>query len=226
MQIDHRFAAAFARSAMSAHRSLRTSNILASSSRSPSSHSRVVFGQGTVRRMGPMDQRRSLAYPVRTKGRSSLSRSDRGPLSHRQMQSRTDSMNYQPGHPHGLLSNLDRCGRVVPPVAGSDGVLATLKSQTSPFPDALKHARISRFLWEANFSVRNAEIARRRSGSKGSQRLCSDGRFVPSIGTSKERHERPFDLGVLDRLNPIPLRSLGVEQATARCGPRHTRTDR
>jgi hypothetical protein len=70
------------------------------------------------------------------------------------------SMNYQPGHPYGFCSAISM-GEVAlcHPLLDRTGVLATLKAQTSPFPDALKHALISRFQWEANFSVQNAEIA-------------------------------------------------------------------
>jgi hypothetical protein len=70
------------------------------------------------------------------------------------------SMNYQPGHPHGFCSAI-WMGEVATcePVRDDAGVIAELKTRAWPFPNQLRQALISRFHWEVNFSIENAEIA-------------------------------------------------------------------
>ena len=64
---------------------------------------------------------------------------------------------YQPGHPHAFLSSvymaeIALCQILWDPQA----VLGELKSQTVPYPSALKQALIKQFFWEAEFSARIA----------------------------------------------------------------------
>jgi hypothetical protein len=70
------------------------------------------------------------------------------------------SMNYQPGHPHGFCSAI-WVGEVAicQPVLDEDGIIADLKARVWPFPQKLQRALVSRFHWEVNFSIENAEIA-------------------------------------------------------------------
>jgi hypothetical protein len=70
------------------------------------------------------------------------------------------SMNYQPGHPHGFCSAI-WMGEVAlcRPLLDPTGAMSDLKSQTSPFPGALREALIARFHWEVLFSIEIAEIA-------------------------------------------------------------------
>ncbi|MDI1446285.1 nucleotidyltransferase domain-containing protein [Polyangium sp. 6x1] len=74
------------------------------------------------------------------------------------------SMNYQVGHPHGFCSTI-WMGEVATcqPLFDPFGVIAELKSQTWPYPEALKDALITRFGWEVDFAIDNAEIAARRA---------------------------------------------------------------
>ncbi len=73
------------------------------------------------------------------------------------------AMSYQPGHPHGFSSAI-WMGEVALSVPLHDplGVLAGLKAQTAPFPDALAKAVVDLFLWEVAFSIENGETAVRR----------------------------------------------------------------
>jgi hypothetical protein len=74
------------------------------------------------------------------------------------------SMNYQPGHPHGFCSTI-WMGEVATcqPLLDPFGVIAGLKSQTWPYPEALKDALVTRFGWEVDFAIDNAELAARRA---------------------------------------------------------------
>lgn len=65
---------------------------------------------------------------------------------------------YQPGHPHGFVSStwmgeVAFCQVLWDP----DKVMAPLKRQCEPYPDALGEALIRTFFWEARFAVENAE---------------------------------------------------------------------
>jgi predicted nucleotidyltransferase len=68
--------------------------------------------------------------------------------------------NYQPGHPHGFCSAI-WMGEVAlcRPLHDPQGAVATLKTRTSPYPEALREALLKTFLWEVSFSVENAAIA-------------------------------------------------------------------
>jgi hypothetical protein len=70
------------------------------------------------------------------------------------------SMDYQPGHPHGFCSAI-WMGEVAlcQPLHDPKGVIAEMKAATAPYPDALREALLTKFLWEVTFSIRNAEIA-------------------------------------------------------------------
>lgn len=64
-------------------------------------------------------------------------------------------MVYQPGHPNGFpsyiyLSEMALCQ----PLWDPHGTLAGLKEKVLPYPAALKQAVISRFWWEADFSLK------------------------------------------------------------------------
>jgi hypothetical protein len=74
------------------------------------------------------------------------------------------SMNYQPGHPHGFCSTI-WMGEVATcqPLLDPLGRIAELKSQTWPYPRALKDALVARFGWEVDFAIDNAELAARRA---------------------------------------------------------------
>jgi hypothetical protein len=70
------------------------------------------------------------------------------------------SINYQPGHPHGFLSAIWMGEMALcVPLVDRGACIAKLKAQVWPYPMPLKKALIGRFLWEARFSVANAEIA-------------------------------------------------------------------
>lgn len=73
-------------------------------------------------------------------------------------------MDYQPGHPHGFCSAI-WMGEVAlcRPLHDPAGALAALKARTSPYPDALRAALLSRFLWEVRFSIENAELGDARN---------------------------------------------------------------
>ena len=74
------------------------------------------------------------------------------------------SMNYQVGHPHGFCSTI-WMGEVATcqPLFDPFGRIAELKSQTWPYPEALKDALVARFGWEVDFAIDNAELAARRA---------------------------------------------------------------
>jgi hypothetical protein len=78
----------------------------------------------------------------------------------------TVTMNYQPGHPHGFVSAI-WMGEVAlcVPLVDHSKAIADLKNQVWPYPAPLKKGLIERFLWEARFSVENAEIAVPRNDS-------------------------------------------------------------
>ncbi|NOV01061.1 nucleotidyltransferase domain-containing protein [Paenibacillus planticolens] len=73
-------------------------------------------------------------------------------------------IHYQPGHPHGFCTSIymgevARCR----PLWDPEGLVAELKAKTVPYPDALRQATISKFLWEAEFSLANASKALSRN---------------------------------------------------------------
>lgn len=70
------------------------------------------------------------------------------------------AMDYQPGHPHGFCSAI-WMGEVAlcKPLHDPQGIIATLKARTEPFPEALRQAVVQRFLWEILFNIENAAIA-------------------------------------------------------------------
>jgi hypothetical protein len=74
------------------------------------------------------------------------------------------SMNYQPGHPHGFCSTI-WMGEVATcqPLFDPFGRIAELKSQTWPYPEALKSALVALFGWEVDFAIDNAELAAKRA---------------------------------------------------------------
>lgn len=64
------------------------------------------------------------------------------------------AIDYQPGHPHGFVSSI-YMGEIALclPLHDPDGVLATLKAKTTPYPATLKQATINKFAWEISFSL-------------------------------------------------------------------------
>jgi hypothetical protein len=73
------------------------------------------------------------------------------------------SMNYQPGHPHGFCSTIWMGeAATCQPLLDPSGSIATLKRETWPYPEALREALITRFGWEVDFAIDNAELAARR----------------------------------------------------------------
>ncbi len=69
---------------------------------------------------------------------------------------------YQPGHPHGFVSAIYMAELALcRPLWDPAGVVARLKSRTSPYPAALRHALIERFGWEIGFSL---DVARKGVG--------------------------------------------------------------
>jgi len=69
-------------------------------------------------------------------------------------------MDYQPGHPHGFCSAI-WMGEIALclPLHDPKGEIAQLKALTSPYPDELRNALTTMFLWEVSFSIENAQIA-------------------------------------------------------------------
>jgi len=67
------------------------------------------------------------------------------------------AMDYQPGHPHGFCSAI-WIGEVAlcRPLHDPAHAIAALKSEVSPYPDALRSALVQRFAWEVSFSIDNA----------------------------------------------------------------------
>jgi hypothetical protein len=67
---------------------------------------------------------------------------------------------YQPGHPHGFVTSI-YMGEVAYARTLWDptGALAELKQRTLPYPAALRQATQAKFLWEAGFSLENAQKA-------------------------------------------------------------------
>lgn len=64
------------------------------------------------------------------------------------------SIHYQPGHPHGLhehfyMGEVHYCR----PLHDPEGMLASLKELTNPYPPLLKEALIRDQLWEARFAL-------------------------------------------------------------------------
>ena len=70
------------------------------------------------------------------------------------------TIDYQPGHPHGFVSSI-YMGEVAfcLPLYDPQGVLATLKAKTTPYPAKLKQAAIDKFAWEISFSLVVAQKA-------------------------------------------------------------------
>ncbi|MEC0231761.1 nucleotidyltransferase domain-containing protein [Paenibacillus alba] len=73
-------------------------------------------------------------------------------------------IHYQPGHPHGFCTSIymgevASCKLLWDP----DGLVLAMKQLTDPYPAALRQATISKFMWEADFSIANAKKARSRS---------------------------------------------------------------
>lgn len=64
------------------------------------------------------------------------------------------TIDYQPGHPHGFVSSI-YMGEVAfaLPLHDPDGVLATLKAKTKPYPTELQQATVNKFAWEISFSL-------------------------------------------------------------------------
>ncbi len=64
------------------------------------------------------------------------------------------TISYQPGHPHGFvnsiyLAEIATCSILY----DRAGTLSHLKGKVEPYPSSLKECTISKFLWEAEFSV-------------------------------------------------------------------------
>ncbi|MBI4784018.1 MAG: nucleotidyltransferase domain-containing protein [Oscillatoriophycideae cyanobacterium NC_groundwater_1537_Pr4_S-0.65um_50_18] len=70
------------------------------------------------------------------------------------------TIDYQPGHPHGFVSSI-YMGEVALglPLHDPQGILATLKAKTSPYPVKLKETTINKFAWEISFSLVVAQKA-------------------------------------------------------------------
>src|ERR1700730_16171672 len=76
------------------------------------------------------------------------------------------TINYQPGHPHGFanymyVSQIALCKILWDP----ESIIAKLKNKVISYPPILKQAIITKFLWEAEFSAKNAEKATSRLDS-------------------------------------------------------------
>jgi hypothetical protein len=69
-------------------------------------------------------------------------------------------MDYQPGHPHGFCSAI-WMGEIAlcRPLHDPRGVIGGLKASTWPYPDKLREALLTTFLWEVQFSIANGEVA-------------------------------------------------------------------
>lgn len=70
---------------------------------------------------------------------------------------------YQPGHPHAFVSAIYMGEAALARVLWDpDRVLAPLQRRCTPYPPALAEALIRTFLWEARFSLENAQHGRGR----------------------------------------------------------------
>ncbi|MFC5649167.1 nucleotidyltransferase domain-containing protein [Paenibacillus solisilvae] len=68
------------------------------------------------------------------------------------------SVHYQPGHPHAFCSSIYMGeAAVCRTLWDPNGRIEMLKSLIGSYPDALQNAIVSTFLWEADFSVLNAD---------------------------------------------------------------------
>ncbi|MDQ0921158.1 nucleotidyltransferase domain-containing protein [Paenibacillus sp. V4I5] len=69
-------------------------------------------------------------------------------------------IHYQPGHPHGFCTSI-YMGEAAycRPLWDPDGIVAEMKTLTEQYPDPLRQATVSKFMWEAEFSVSNAKKA-------------------------------------------------------------------
>ncbi|KRE52136.1 nucleotidyltransferase domain-containing protein [Paenibacillus sp. Soil724D2] len=72
-------------------------------------------------------------------------------------------IHYQPGHPHGFCTSI-YMGEAAycRPLWDPHGLVAEMKMLTDPYPATLRKATISKFMWEAEFSVSNAKKAMSR----------------------------------------------------------------
>jgi hypothetical protein len=70
---------------------------------------------------------------------------------------------YQPGHPHAFVSATYMGEVALAKVLWDpENVLASLQRRCTPYPSALAEALIRSFLWEAKFSLENAQHGRGR----------------------------------------------------------------
>jgi hypothetical protein len=68
---------------------------------------------------------------------------------------------FQAGHPHGFITAI-YAGEIAicVPLADSHGDVARLKALTTPYPQRLRDALITKFMWEAQFALDNARHGR------------------------------------------------------------------
>ena len=68
------------------------------------------------------------------------------------------TVDYQAGHPFGFVSSIYLAETAVClPLWDPNGVVARLKEQVIPYPDALQTALITKFAWEIDFSIQIAK---------------------------------------------------------------------
>ncbi len=100
------------------------------------------------------------------------------------------SMNYQPGHPHGFCSVIWMGeAATCQPLLDPAGVIAGLKRQAWPYPEALRDALVARFGWEVDFAIDNAELAARRGEPAPHRHSAGPRRSLP------QRRQQPLALG-------------------------------
>jgi predicted nucleotidyltransferase len=67
------------------------------------------------------------------------------------------SIDYQPGHPHGFINHMYMAEvALCRPLWDPKEIFVSLISQTVPYSSVLKRAIITKFLWEAHFSLEAA----------------------------------------------------------------------
>jgi hypothetical protein len=98
------------------------------------------------------------------------------------------SMNYQAGHPHGFCSAI-WMGEIAlcRPLHDPQGLIAELKTSTSPYPDRLREALLKEFLWEGQIQHRERRESdcARRPNPRG--RMCIPGTKLRGSGVVRSQ---------------------------------------
>lgn len=127
------------------------------------------------------------------------------------------TMHYQPGHPHGFCSAIWMGETALcRPLHDPQGVIAAMKAMTAPYPEPLRVALVSRFLWEVAFSIENGEIAVARGdethiAGSAYRALCCIGQVLFALNGRYLINEK----GALDEAASFPLAIDGMRERVA-----------